>query len=112
MATQEELTNVIDAAIKNCEEEYPVECNNHRHLCTFTMLGQSPRKAKKSCKCWREQHPIKFPNNWPKPTDINDYCDFCEMMNYVCLDDEGRIIYTRRAHPDKLRFYFNYRSKT
>lgn len=112
MATQEELARVINAAIRECEINYPVECNNHRHLCTFTMLGQSSREARKSCRCWLEQHPIKFPDNWVIPTDIKDYCDFCEMMNYVCLDDEGRIIYTLRTDPESLRHYFNKQSKT
>lgn len=109
MATQEELTNAIDSAIKQCEEEYPVECNNHQHICTFKLLGE---KVAKKCDAWRAQHPIKFPDKWHEPTCREDYCGFCEMMNYICLDDEGRIVYVTRTHPDRLRFYFNHKSET
>lgn len=82
----------------------------HQHKCTFEMLY--PEEAIKKCRMWRAQHPIKFPYKWPRPKYREDYCDFCEMMNYVALDSEGRIISVTHTNPSSLIAYFNSKNKT
>ena len=103
------MTETLDQIIKQFENEYHLGGYwNHKHLCTFEMI--CPKDKEKKCAEWRAKHPIHFPKKWHKPTCTEDYCDFCEMMNYVALDDEGRIIYVSRSFPEKLRKWFDLRT--
>lgn len=107
---QEALAAELHPIIDRLENKYHKQDEfwNHAHCCTFKMLCCGDEKeAERQCAQWRSKHPIHFPKNWHKLQDISDYCDFCEMMNYVSLDDEGRIIYVERNDVKKLLRYFN-----
>jgi len=102
---QEALAAELRPIIDKLENKYHKQDKfwNHAHRCTFEILCHGDiNEAERQCARWRAEHPIHFPKNWPKPRDISDYCDFCEMMNYVALDEEGRIIYTQRIDPNEL----------
>ncbi len=104
------MTEALNQTIEQLENRYHFDGYwNHEHLCTFDMLDSEDCKEE-NCAKWRAKHPVHFPKKWHKPTCIEDYCDFCEMMNYVALDDEGRIIYVSRSFPEKLRKWFDSRT--
>ena len=111
MNTEQTMTREIAAAIKDIEARYNTPLCNHRHMCTFEMLS-GKFDTEKRCRQWRKKHPIKFPDKWPPVEDVEDYCDFCEMMNYVALDNEGRIMYVKRNDVEQLLNYFNSRENT
>lgn len=107
---QEALAAELCPIIDRLENKYHKQDEfwNHAHRCTFEMLCHGDiNEAERQCARWRSKHPIRFPKDWHKPQDISDYCDFCEMMNYVSLDDESRIIYVERNDVKKLLRYFN-----
>ena len=109
---QEQMTKEIERMIEKIDTITPPLKGyyHHAHKCTFKMLY--PEIAKEECAKWRAQHPIIFPNKWHPPTCLDDYCDFCDMMNYISLDNEGRIQYVIRSNPAKLLSFFNKRNKT
>ena len=43
-----------------------------------------------------------MPPNYPKEYIEDDKCEFCPMLNYLALDDEGRIMYITRTFPDEI----------
>ena len=66
----------------------------HYHKCLFCMLSNDKAKQYKQCREWRKKHNItaKFDGGM----EWSDACDECEMMCYVALDDEGKLMYTTR----------------
>ena len=104
---QDRITNEIEKAINAIEKKNPSisGCYMHAHKCTFDML--CPEIAEQECAKWRAKQPVRFPTHWPKPSCREDYCDFCDMMNYIALDEKGRIMYTVRSDGNKLLHYFN-----
>lgn len=112
---QEALVTQLNPVISNLENKYHKnnEYWDHAHCCTFEMLCYGDLKeAERQCARWRAQHPIRFPKKWPQPHDISDYCDFCEMHNYIALDNEGRIMYVKRNTPNELLKIFDKKDKT
>lgn len=97
---QEKLTQeIINTNIK-IQEKYP-ECYGfpaHEHICTFDMLSRGKRNPfiqSKECKEWIKKQPVVLPEN-ENPYGFYDYCDYCQMMNYVAVDDLGRIVFVHR----------------
>lgn len=88
---QEELAQaavnlVHDWYNKNWEVGFPA----HEHKCTFQLLEKNRRIARKWCKKWLENHPY-LNEIYKKDTEFGLPCDYCEMMNFICVNNEGRI---------------------
>lgn len=94
---QEEITKNIATYIAKQNENYGAAAigkNKHYHLCTFWM---TTKNWIEQCEKWRASHPVRFLDSFaPLPDSIYEYCDFCPMMNYVALDDEGKLMYAIR----------------
>ena len=103
---QEQLTRNIRDSIRQLVDNYRINTNtywDHQHVCTFELLGKDTYKRKKECKKYLKNHPIVIPTNYPKEYNIeDDKCEFCPMLNYIALDDEGRIMYITRTFPDEI----------
>lgn len=89
---QDFLEYKINRAIKDIEAACPQIAENikHYHLCTFCLLNIKAERANEQCNQYIATHNIQ-----PTRTGETryDYCDNCPMMNYVALDDYGRIMY-------------------
>lgn len=95
---QENATEKLKLIYKEIDTKELSGAGLHAHICTFEMLSNDKMKQRCECKKWLKQHPIEYPTN----DDFWEPCDFCEMMNYVALDDEGKIMYVSRATPEEL----------
>lgn len=105
---QEQFTKEIKTAIqaKELNNEEVIGTNQHRHICTFEITSNDRWEKSVLCQNWRAKHPIKFPNVPFYQEDFSpslpDYCDFCPMMNFVALDEEGKIMYSVRNFPEDI----------
>ena len=101
----------INQTTLNAQEQFAREVNKfiqtepeeargrgwHEHICLFKMLSNDKRLQKQQCREWRNLHPIIIPEKFAKNDLIVwDNCDFCPMMCYVALDDEGKLMYAIR----------------
>ena len=96
---QEEAARKIDLVYNELDNQEILGGNGlHEHLCLFSMLSNDKSKQYKQCRKWRKEH-----NNIEEFQGIgwSDACDYCEMMCYVALDDEGKLMYTSRIFPDE-----------
>jgi len=99
---QEEATKKLKLIYQEIDNQEKLGGNGlHEHICTFKMLSNDKTYQMKQCREWRANHPIKFPED-DEPKYLEDYCDFCSMMNYVALDDEGKVMYVSRTFPEEL----------
>lgn len=105
LTAQNALVEELYPTIDRLEDKYHTQNQfwNHDHMCTFKMLCRGDLKeAERQCYEYRARKPIIFPKNWPKPSCVEDYCDFCDMMNYIALDNKGRVMYAQRINPQEL----------
>ena len=58
----------------------------HEHVCTFELISNDKPWQKAQCKKWIKNHPVECDEYGPD-------CDFCEMLNYIALDDEGTMVF-------------------
>ena len=85
ISEEDELTQIIQDTINEIVDNYYSETLNwinHKHLCTFAMLGNN-----------KIEECTKFYNGMP-PAE----CDCCPMLNYVALDHKGKIMFVERAN--------------
>ena len=95
LGAQEGLTKEIAQFCDEREQANPMTegYGRHYHLCTYEMVSNDGRWQDAMCIKWREKHGMMGKNKY-------DCCDYCTMMNYVALDDEGKIMYVTRNIPD------------
>lgn len=82
---ENELTQIIQDATNEIVNNYCLETLNwinHKHLCTFVMLGND--KVEECNKFYDGTPPIE--------------CDCCPMLNYVALDHNGKIMFVERTN--------------
>lgn len=92
---QEEITKEIVKFTEEKDTHDVIGYGLHNHICTFEIMSNDRPWQKAQCKKWIKNHPIKYDEWGPD-------CDFCEMFNYIALDDEGRLMYATRNFPEKL----------
>lgn len=95
---QEEATEKLNLIYREIDTEELGGGGLHYHLCTFKMLSNDKSKQRHECKEWLKKHPIEYPEN----NEFLDACDLCPMMNYIALDDEGKIMYVSRTFPKEI----------
>ena len=95
---QEEITKEIVKFIKEKDTNDAAGYGLHNHICTFEIMSNDRPWQKAQCKKWIKNHPVECDEYGPD-------CDFCEMFNYIALDDEGRLMYATRNFPEELQNY-------
>lgn len=104
---QEEAARKIDLISNELDNQAIIGGNGlHEHLCLFSMLSNDKSEQYAECRKWRKKHNNKLEF---ETIGWSDACDFCEMMCYVALDDEGKLMYVSRTFPDELRKEFENR---
>lgn len=99
LKAQEEATRKLKLIYREVDNQEKLGGNGlHEHLCTFKMLSNDKSRQQHECKEWLKKHPIKYPKN----NEFLDACDLCPMMNYIALDDEGKIMYVSRTFPEEI----------
>lgn len=98
LKNQEEVTEKLNLIYREIDTEELSGRGLHYHLCTFKMLNNDKSKQQHECKEWLKKHPIEYPEN----NEFLDACDLCPMMNYIALDDEGKIMYVSRTFPKEI----------
>ena len=99
LKAQEEATRKLKLIYREVDNQEKLGGNGlHEHLCTFKMLSNDKSRQQHECKEWLKKHPIEYPKN----NEFLDACDLCPMMNYIALDDEGKIMYVSRTFPEEI----------
>lgn len=99
LKAQEEATRKLKLIYQEVDNQEKLGGNGlHEHLCTFKMLSNDKSLQQAQCKKWLAAHPIEYPEN----NEFLDACDLCPMMNYIALDDEGKIMYVSRTFPEEI----------
>lgn len=106
LKNQEEATAKLNLIYKEIDTPELSGGGLHYHLCTFNMLSNDKSKQQYECRKWLKNHPIEYPEG-----DFWSPCDFCAMMNYVALDDEGKIMYVSRTFPEEILAWERKRSE-
>ena len=99
---QEQLANECNNLVKNWYiTNYEIGFPRHIHICTFDLYKSSSRYKKRCCKEWMKKHPeLQLARN---KYGSGGECDFCEMMNFVCIDDEGKIAAITHASKSEIK---------
>lgn len=92
LTTQEAFTKEVR---DKCLHEPEAAHGNgwHYHKCLFAMLSNDKSEQYAQCRKWRRDHNINLPFDG---MEWSDACDYCQMMCYVALDDEGKLMYAIR----------------
>lgn len=99
LKAQEEATKKLKLIYQEIDNQEKLGGNGlHEHLYTFKMLSNDKSRQQHECKEWLKKHPIEYPKN----NEFLDACDLCPMMNYIALDDEGKIMYVSRTFPEEI----------
>ena len=93
--------NEFEKQARNLYKENTVMNSNHYHICTFSIYSNDKAWQRCQCKKWRMQHPIELPIDF-EPECVEDYCDYCPMLNYMTVDEEGKVMYIQRNFPEEL----------
>lgn len=99
LKAQEEATRKLKLIYREVDNQEKLGGNGlHEHICTFKMLSNDKSRQQHECKEWLKKYPIEYPKN----NEFLDACDLCPMMNYIALDDEGKIMYVSRTFPEEI----------
>lgn len=98
LETQEQLASTCNALISQWyDKHFDVGFPCHFHICTFDLYHWPYDLRRRKCKEWIKAHPeLQLVR---RKLGRGNECDYCEMMNFVCVDNEGKI--AAIVHPTK-----------